>query len=273
MLASVFDGAAAAYSLRIPAGSTYSGPLVRVRRSSDNAEQDIAALLVADANGNKWLDTVALLAFVGSGSGFVTTWYDQSGFGRHLTQTTAANQPSIVTAGAVVTENGRPVLQFDGLNDALSSAAGVANTTMANRAFTMAHVTFGVNSQFGWTGNGVNGAASVPRLYLQRDSFSYNNLFTVVINASSGGRVLTYGHDGVMTASAWRDGQLMGTGTEPVLASFGSGGYISVPRGIASSVDMAGAAAECVVFSSALSTAARQTLERSQGTAYGITVS
>jgi len=39
----VFAGAAAAYSMRIPAGSPYSGPLPRVRRSNDNAELDIGA--------------------------------------------------------------------------------------------------------------------------------------------------------------------------------------------------------------------------------------
>jgi hypothetical protein len=62
--ASVFDGLAGAYSLRIPAGSTYSGPLLRVRRSSNNAEADFRAVLAADANGNRFLDTAALLAFV-----------------------------------------------------------------------------------------------------------------------------------------------------------------------------------------------------------------
>lgn len=40
---SVFDGAEAAYSVRIPANSTYSGPINRVRRSNDNAELDIGA--------------------------------------------------------------------------------------------------------------------------------------------------------------------------------------------------------------------------------------
>jgi hypothetical protein len=61
----VFAGAAAAYSLRIPAGSQYTGPLIRVRRAFDNVEQDIGAVLAPDANGNKWLDTDALMAHVG----------------------------------------------------------------------------------------------------------------------------------------------------------------------------------------------------------------
>lgn len=83
--------------------TAYAGPLLRVRRSSDSTEQDI------NASGYD-LDTAALLSFVGAGSGFVTTLYDQSGGGRHLTQTTAANQPRIVNAGALETSGGRASL-------------------------------------------------------------------------------------------------------------------------------------------------------------------
>ena len=66
LVESVFAGASAAYSTRIPGGSTYSGPLLRVRRSSDNAERDINALAVADANGNRWLDEQTLTLFCGA---------------------------------------------------------------------------------------------------------------------------------------------------------------------------------------------------------------
>ena len=61
--------------------SSYTGSLLRVRRSSDNTEQDIGY----DSNG--YLDTASLLAFVGANDGFVTTWYDQSGNSNDATQT------------------------------------------------------------------------------------------------------------------------------------------------------------------------------------------
>lgn len=96
----VYTGAAAAYSLRRLRGA-YSGAAVRVRRSNDNAEQDIGF----DANGN--FNESALTSFVGANSAFVTTWYDQSGNARNATQTTAANQPRIVNAGVVDRVNGR----------------------------------------------------------------------------------------------------------------------------------------------------------------------
>jgi hypothetical protein len=71
LLLDLYPGAAAAYSLR-KLRAAYTGAAIRVRRSSDNAEQDIGF----DANGN--LNTVDLLAFVGSGDGFITKWYDQA---------------------------------------------------------------------------------------------------------------------------------------------------------------------------------------------------
>ena len=96
-----------AHSLR-KVVSAYGGNCIRVRRSSDNAEQDIG---FDDVN----LDISALETFVGAGNdGFVTTWYDQSGNGENITNPTTTLQPQIVSSGSVITENGKPALQFDG---------------------------------------------------------------------------------------------------------------------------------------------------------------
>jgi hypothetical protein len=68
--------------------------------------------------------------------GFVKTWYDQSvttqagdtATGNHATQATAANQPKIVSAGALNTNGG---LLFDGTNDKLGfTALDDANVAM-----------------------------------------------------------------------------------------------------------------------------------------------
>jgi hypothetical protein len=103
LLLNNFPNAAAAYSLRILRG-TYTGSAIRVRRSNDNAEQDIG---FAVGGG---LDTASLLTFVGANNGFVTTWYDQSGNGLNATQTTSANQPRIVGSGVLDTSGGLPAL-------------------------------------------------------------------------------------------------------------------------------------------------------------------
>ncbi len=91
----------AAYSVR-RLRSAYSGPLIRVRRSSDNAELDINA----SGTGCGDLDIIALTAFAGANSAFVKTWYDQSGNGHNVSQTVNGNQPRIVNSGTLDVING-----------------------------------------------------------------------------------------------------------------------------------------------------------------------
>ncbi len=91
-----------AYSVR-KLRTAYTGNCMRVRNGS-SVELDIGF----DASGN--LDESALLTHCGSGDGFVTKWYDQSGNGGNLEQTTTANQPQIVSSGAVLKDNGKPVI-------------------------------------------------------------------------------------------------------------------------------------------------------------------
>ena len=79
---------------------------IRVRRSSDNAEQDIG--FVSDE-----LDTTSLLSFVGANDGFVTKWYDQSGNGRDAENFTAVTQPRIVNSGVLETKNTKPAIYFN----------------------------------------------------------------------------------------------------------------------------------------------------------------
>ena len=86
----------------------YTGYAIKVRRSSDNNELDIGFV-------NGILDTSTLLDFVGSGNGFVSIWYDQSGEGNNLLQTLASKQPQIVSNGSLILENGKPCVDFLGL--------------------------------------------------------------------------------------------------------------------------------------------------------------
>jgi hypothetical protein len=109
-----------AWSIRLLT-NTYTGSCLRVRRSSDNTEQDIGF------NGSGLIDEVALTSFVGAGSGFIRIWYDQSGNGFDLNQATEANQPRIVNAGTIDKQDDYPVIVFDGSNDSLS--AGLIITT------------------------------------------------------------------------------------------------------------------------------------------------
>ncbi len=120
-LLDTYSGAAAAYSLRL-LDSTYTGSAIRVRRSSDNTEQDIGFNVFSE------LDTVSLLAFAGAGDAFVKTWYSQTG-SNDATQTTTSAQPKIVSSGAVITENGKPSVYADGTKQmSLSSDISVTDS-------------------------------------------------------------------------------------------------------------------------------------------------
>lgn len=91
----------------------YTGSCLRVRRSSDDAEQDIDFVSGAmDAA----IDTTALATFVGANSAYVTKIYDQSGNSDDWIQATSGKQPRIVNAG---TYDG--FVRFDGSSQAMVS--------------------------------------------------------------------------------------------------------------------------------------------------------
>ena len=124
LLLNLYPGASAAYSLR-KLDTGYAGSAIQVRRETDNVTQNIGFV-------NNQLDAAALTAFLGSGDGRVSIWYDQSGNGRHLTSVTATEQP-IVYAGGLYTNNGVPYCKFDGVDDRMFLAfdpttAGVIST-------------------------------------------------------------------------------------------------------------------------------------------------
>lgn len=77
---------------------TYTGPLIRVRRASDNAEQDIG---FTASGGHQVLDEDALTAFIGSSTWYVVTAYDQSLSGFDVSQATAGSQPIGGTSGGI----------------------------------------------------------------------------------------------------------------------------------------------------------------------------
>jgi len=82
--------------------STYSGPSLRLRRDSDNAELDFGFI------GNH-LDVDAIATWLGGANGRIVIWYDQSGAGFDVDQTASLRQP-VYTASQI---NNRPSLTFN----------------------------------------------------------------------------------------------------------------------------------------------------------------
>ena len=102
-----FPGAGVAFSLQKLKSTTVN--VIRVRRSSDNLEQDFRASQITDGT---------LVTFCGVGSGFVTIFYNQS-ISNNAIQTSASKQPLIVSSGNLILTNGKPSLFFDSIDDEL----------------------------------------------------------------------------------------------------------------------------------------------------------
>ena len=123
-LLATYTGAAAAYSVRQLANTAALS--MRVREDATDTETDIGF----DANGD--LDTAAIAAHCGTANGYVVNWYDQSGEQNDATQSTLASQPQIYNGTAVITENGKPAVEFDGSDDGLATSNIIQSFTYAS---------------------------------------------------------------------------------------------------------------------------------------------
>lgn len=95
LLLDVFPGASAAYSFR-KLNSAYTGNCIRLGRSNDTIEINIGF------NSLGYIDTTAILTFVGLNNGYIKIWYDQSGNGNDTFNPTGA---LIVSSGVLITDN------------------------------------------------------------------------------------------------------------------------------------------------------------------------
>lgn len=132
--------------------TSYSGPLLRLRRASDNAEADFGA------TGGGDLDTAAISAWLGAAAGYARTWYDQSDGGRHAAQATAASQPLYVASA----QNGRPAIRDNGGGQHLS----FGSVAMSSFTVILAQNTRGIINPgqyvVGGTGQGVANGGTSP---------------------------------------------------------------------------------------------------------------
>lgn len=171
------------YSLRRISGK-YSGPTVRVRRSTDNTEANFYA------NMNGALGTAinatgtSLKVWVGTGNAYVTTWYDQTGFSNNLTMATAASQPLLTT------HKNAYEIYFGGSNflEVISTSNDVQNISMITSFTPMAtsNTALNVMGKMSSSANrdwGVWLSANVDSIYFERSS---NN---VAYTATSSGYV------------------------------------------------------------------------------------
>jgi hypothetical protein len=112
-------GLEVAFSLR-RLSTSYSGNCIKVRRSSDNATQNIGFT----GGLGTWVDDSAISTFIGGGTGYIDTWYDQSGNGYDVSQATLTEQPVLIADVFSLTGGTAYSLSFAGTNDNLYHDAG-----------------------------------------------------------------------------------------------------------------------------------------------------
>ena len=181
--------------------SSYSGPLMQIVRASDSAVLDIGYL----SNGD--LDTASIATFIGSSSGQVMTWYDQSGNGNHVTQH-GNGGPTIYAFGSGITQSGKPALAWSGqylttVNQQSTLPAGSSPVTVSAVAMLQNSITslqayfsygyWNTNTtitlcsepnQYLWVSGGNNAIYQTsysPTAYVQTGTFT-SNLITGYIN-------------------------------------------------------------------------------------------
>ncbi|RYH20300.1 hypothetical protein EON65_23855 [archaeon] len=106
--------------------SAYNAPTIRIRRSSDNAQLDFYANPDGDMNSDLNGAGTLLATWLGGSTAYVTIWYDQTGNGRHATQTTTSLQPTYVVSSKTVS--------FDTTDDFMYAHANCVN--YGNAAYT-----------------------------------------------------------------------------------------------------------------------------------------
>jgi hypothetical protein len=280
------SSAAVALDLRLLTKG-YTGPLIRVRRSTDNAEQDFYPTAkpshsysgVAD-KVNRWVDTAAILAFCGAGSGYVAKIYDQKGT-NHATQTVAANQPRIVNTGVLEAKNGRPTLR----NYASTCFMNVPR--FANPSANWAHLVLGAVDSLAINANdilGGDGYYNAAGYYVQVLGGSASATFgktgasyaAAVTGTTVAGAIqcVTITHSASNVATTRLNGAA-GTPTSVAgwtsgAANYAAGKYLDPT--VTTTLSLLGNLATDVVFQAMPSTADIQLLERNAGAAYGITV-
>jgi hypothetical protein len=286
-LLDLYPNAAFAPSIRL-LRKNYSGGLVRARAWDGLANQGEADVMAYRVSSTEYLidlnstlenldataigrglttsDTLADLVSTGASDydGLVSAWYDQS-LSNNATQSTAAAQPKIVSGGSLVTENGKPAIDFDGVDDCFILDSKITISTTVLFVDVMSNIGVGFSAPYGsnnssngvyfprsrslFQGNGFSDNSSVVDLYGSQSVTSissvsgiYNIYQNGVVRGSSG----TYTGNTVSTMMVRRSSDLLGI--------------------------TSGKLQERIIYNNSDQSANRTGIESNQATFYGITL-
>lgn len=201
LLLDTVTGAAVAYSLRKLRNDAVNA--IRVRRSVDDAEQDIGF------SGND-LDTASLLTFAGAGNAFVVTKYDQSTNSRNITQANGLLQPRIVNAGSLeVDELGNPWWVLDGIDDWLRATGFTVAQPSTHMLVAKRDTTSIVQV---WSDGALTGARNLIYLSTGPSEYIWASTPVTLSDAPSTARQQRTALFNGASSQAWKDGTSVGTG-------------------------------------------------------------
>ena len=229
--------------------------------------------LPVSTNVELWLDANDSSTITLNGS-TVSQWDDKSGNNYHISQATASNQPAYVTSVL----NSKNIVRFDGVNDIMSNAsaqpvAGSASRTIfyvfsCNTTFTGWQYEYGL--YFGLASPVDGGVIAISQELAVRVSNGYR-IFNQS-NDDGSHAIISAVQDGtnVSNYSMWKNGSaLSATTTRSRALNIGPGIHLGAHPVISNWLD--GDIAEVIVYSSALSTSDRESVESYLSNKWGIT--
>lgn len=162
-----------AYSVR-KLKRTYTGYAMRVRRSSGGSPSgDVAFDGTGVVSGNSIITITTVgtsgytlgakmtfSAFYSGASVYVSTWYDQSGNARDVSQSTTSQQPRIVNAGTLEVANSKASVKFINANSTVLTAT-IPSATMFGSGYKgtaslVLEASAGTTSAFGYSDGGTD---------------------------------------------------------------------------------------------------------------------
>lgn len=201
--------------------TAYTGPVVRVRRDYDESENDFYADLYGNLTTFINGQGISIEEWLGTDVGYVTTWYDQSGNGRHATQSTLNSQPILDTANYTIDFKNNSASFLTMTNNPVPTG-----TLNAQYSFVVKHGPVNNTTNGGLIGSGtanVNNAANNLRFdnTIYRN-YWWNNDYTFGTTVNTGATVtVTYNGttrrgwvNGVAATTATSSGYTNGTGPQ-----------------------------------------------------------
>ena len=271
----------------------YTGYALRAVNSTNNAVADVSfdsnAMVSAASNstivttGSSGLSVgqiVPFSTFSAGASVSVSIWYDQSGNSNHALQATLVNQPGLATSGSLLLQNGLPSLQFTA---ASSQYLTLTSYPFPSSSTCQINMVVRGNSTGTWSRYFDFGSGTSKYFFATPKSSASD--FRFRINSGSGEQgptgasaitdtndhVISFQHAG-SSMTEFKDGTQVATAsgiTNAPSSISGVQNYIGKSQFIADP-NFNGNFQEFILFSVALTTAQRQTLEHAQESYYSI---